>query len=309
MFRFIDRRRSMAGSRGAGLASAVVAAIVLVNAPSALAGGPTGDFAPFTKCPQFTTGVNFCVYSQITGGEMTLDKLTVPIVNPVTLQFGLMINTETGGETTVGALDGETLSPTPQPVPGGLSSLIACNEIKGRGPLEGIRRRACRAVFGNPGFSRVTATTELAGPASGIVLNRSNQLSQEGVGLSLPVRIHLENPLLGKDCYIGSSAEPIVFNLTSGTTSPPPPNKQITGSIGAITIKDEFKFAGFGEHSEVDNAFSAPAATGCGGHFSSIVDPLIDSKIGLPSPAGYNTIIHVGYALLAVVGAVIESEK
>jgi hypothetical protein len=291
-------------------AMALVAPLVtgLGLASPALAKEPTGDFAVFKQCPRFTAGVNLCLYSQI-GGEMTLGKLTVPIVNTVTVQFGIMLNEETFEEKVVGALNEETLSPTPQPVPGGLSSLIDCNEIQGRGFLGRVRRGACKAMLDSPRFTTVNATTELARPASEIYVNKSNEEAGEGTALSLPVRVHLENPLLGRRCYIGSSTDPIVFNLTVGTTSPPPPNKPITGKFGLIGVKDEFNFIEVTGHVQVDNAFSAPEATGCGGPLAFLIDPLINKKIGLPSPAGYNTIIHSGDVDEATTVGVIASEQ
>jgi len=287
----------------------VVSLTCLGSVSAALAKQPTGDFAVFKQCPRFMTGVNLCLYSQITGGVTTLDKLTVPIVNPVTLQTGIIRNPETGAETFVGALNGETLSPTPQPVPGGLSSLIDCNELKDRGLLGRIRRGTCKAILNNGWFTEVNETTELARPANEIYVNKFNELAEEGIALTLPVRIHLENPLLGKACYIGSSTNPIIFNFTTGTTSPPPPNKPITGQFGPISAKDEFEFIEVTEHVQVDNTFTAPEATGCGGHFAFLIDPLINSKIGLPAPAGYNTIIHSGYADEGTTIGVIASEQ
>jgi hypothetical protein len=281
----------------------------LVIASPALAKQPTGDFAVFKQCPRFTTGVELCLYSQIVSGETTLNKLTVPIVNATTLQFGIVFHPETETESVVEAHNGETLSPTPQPVPGGLSSLIDCNEIKDKGLRGRIQRQTCRTMFDHPWSTTVNETTELARPASEIYVNKNNELALEGTALALPVRVHLENPLLGKGCYIGSSTNPIVFNLTVGTTSPPSPNEPITGKFGEISVKDGFNFIEITEHTQVDNGFSAPAATGCGGPFSSIIDSLIDSKIGLPSPAGYNTIIHIGTADQATTVGVIASEQ
>jgi hypothetical protein len=272
----------------------------------ALAKEPTGDYAVFNQCPRFTAGVQVCVYSQITGGEMTLNKLTVPLVNPTPLQFGAT-NWGSEEEEVVGAL-GETLSATPQPVPGGLSALIDCNEIKGKGWLERYRRRACKTVFENPRFAAVNEATELAAPVSSIGLNSNNNVNQVGVTLSLPVKVHLENPLLGKRCYIGSNADPIVFELTTGTTSPPEPNKPLRGKIGDLELKDELQIIELTEHTELDNAFAVPQATGCGGPFSFLIDPLINNRVGLPSPAGYNTIIHSGYSFTGTAEAVIASE-
>lgn len=279
-------------------------------ASPAVAKEPTGDFAIFKQCPRFATEVNLCLYSQITGGEMTLDKLTVPIMDTVTFQGGLIEEVKPPFAVTfVAALDGETLSQTPEEVPGGLSSLIDCNEIKGRRFLRRAWRRACKAVFENSRFTAVSATTELARPASEIYINKRNELAEEGIALTMPVRVHLENPLLGRRCYIGSSTDPIVFNLTVGTTSPPPPNEPITGKFGSINAKDEFEFIEVTGHTQVDNTFSAPEATGCGGPFSVLVDSLIDKKIGLPSPAGYNTVIHSGTADEATTVGVIASEQ
>ena len=49
--------------------------------------------------------------------------------NTITLQGGYTFNEETEAETFLGALNGETLSKTPQKVPGGLLGLVKCNEI------------------------------------------------------------------------------------------------------------------------------------------------------------------------------------
>ena len=303
-------------SRRAGvLAVAVVSLACLAVVSSAFAAEPTGDFSIFKQCPRSSPGVNFCLESQISSGETTLDKLSVPIVNPVTIQFGL-IKEEVPpfGEKIVGALNGETLSPTPEPVPGGLSSLIDCGEIQGRFP-KNIWRGACRAAFespsvtSNPYLTAVNETTELAGPASEMQIDEHNVEAKEGIALAIPVKIHLENPLLGRECYIGSNNNPITVEFTVGTTSPPPPNEPITGKAGFATLKDNYEFIENYDHTDVDNAFAVPAATGCGGQFAHLVNPLVNKKVGLPAPAGYNTLIHEGYADEALTTAVVASEQ
>jgi hypothetical protein len=272
-------------------------------ASPALATEPTGDFAVFKQCPRFTSGVNFCLNAQTKSGEVTLNKQNVPIKNTITLQGGIQRNEETEAETFVAALNGETLSKTPQPVPGGLAGLVRCYEISNF-----FERVACELVFEN-GVTGVNATTELARPASEIGINKNNLVNQKGVALSLPVKVHLENPFLGSACYVGSSASPLVWNLTTGTTSPPPPNKPISGKIGEIEFKDEFSFTEITNNTLVDNAYSAPGATGCGGIFSFLIDPLINAKIGLPSAAGKNTTILNSTLREATAEAVIASEK
>ena len=62
-------------------------------------------------------------------------------------------------------------------------------------------------------------------------------------------------------------------------------------------------------NSLVDNTFSAPAAEGCGESFSSIIDPLLDGKLKLPSPDGYNTAILNGTVYVASVEEVEANEK
>jgi hypothetical protein len=278
-------------------------------ASPALAKEPTGIFSVFKQCPRFTTGVTFCLYTQTLSGEVTLKKQTVPIEKTITLQGGIKRNEVTEVETFVEALNKETLSKTPQKVPGGLLGLVKCNEITGTGFAEAAARFTCELVFEN-GLTGVNAVTELAKPASEIKISKNNLANEEGTALSLPIKVHLENPLLGSECYIGSSAKPITLNLTSGKTSPPAPNKPINGKIGEENfVGPEFEFLEVTDNTLVDNAFSAPEATGCGGIFSAIINPLVDSKIGLPSAAGNNTAIQNNTIKEATIESVIASEK
>jgi hypothetical protein len=280
-----------------------VFAIMALAASPAFAKEPTGDFAVFKQCPRFTPGVNFCLHSVTGSGEVTAGKQTVPISSPITLEGGYIRNEQTEEETFVGAINGETLSKSPQTVPGGLAGLVKCNEISNF-----IVRASCELVFQN-GLTGVTATTELAKPAGAIGINSNNLVNGEGVALSLPVKIRLENPLLGSECYVGSSSNPIIWNLTSGTTSPPAPNKPISGKVGVVEFKDNLELIEIVNNTLVDNAWSAPTATGCGGLFAFVLDPLINAKIGLPSAAGHNTAILNNLIKEATAETVIASEK
>lgn len=298
--------RYLAGmrTRTVVLAVALMASLASLGIASpALAKSPTGVFAVFTQCPRFTSGVNLCLYSQTLSGEVTLGKQTVPISSTITLQGGIKRNVETEVETFVEALNGETLSKAPQKVPGGLAGLVKCNEISNL-----LERIACEVVFEN-GLTGVNATTELAKPASEIGISKNNLVNEEGVALSLPVKIHLENILLGSECYIGSSSHPITWNLTTGETSPPEPNKPISGKVGKTRFAEEFNFVEITNNTLVDNAFFAPEVTGCGGIVSGILDPIIDGKIGLPAAAGHNTAILNNTVEEAVAEAVVKSEK
>jgi hypothetical protein len=92
--------------------------------------------------------------------------------------------------------------------------------------------------------------------------------------------------------------------MTTGGTSPPPPNEPITGTSGVGNLLEEGQIAILGGNSLVDNAFTAPASSGCGGVSSALVDTAIDAQLGLPSPAGHNTAILDGKLIIATAEAV-----
>ena len=62
------------------------------------------------------------------------------------------------------------------------------------------------------------------------------------------------------------------------------------------------------ESSVVDNSFSVPVAEGCGEDSSSIIDPILDGKLKLPSEDGHNHRLH-GTEEVATAEAVEVSEK
>jgi len=283
----------------------VVAALIVplaVASPAlAVEHHPKGDFAPFADCPLSNPSVTSCLVADTTSGEFTVGKKTVPINKTITLQGGTIENPETGALTFVGAEDGNTLSKTALNVPGGLFGVKAPNSW----PKE-AKERFEEMI--NNGLTGVTETAELARPASDIGINTNNLLAETGVALSLPLKVKLSNVFLGSNCYVGSESNPIVLNLTTGTTSPPEPNKPIKGNRGSVEFKDEFNIVVLNGGSLVDNAFSAPGATGCGGRFSSFVDPLVNALFGVPAAAGHNTAILTGKLEEANAEAVKASE-
>jgi hypothetical protein len=287
------------------LAVAAVSLAVLGFAAPALALKPTGDYVNFGNCPLKVTGVNFCVFAQTSGGEFKIKKTTVPITKTITLQGGIIDNEATEAETWVNAANGaETLSKTPQSVPGGLLKIIAPEFLPE--PLKKIFNE-----FINKGPTGVNAATELVGQ---ILINRGALFSKTGTALLLPVRVHLENEILGPTCYIGSAAHPVNLELTTGTTSPPLPNKPITGSVGELEIKDEANLVILKKNELVNNTFAAPGAEGCGsqilfGLFTGIIDSAVNSQLELPSVSGNNTAILKGTLENASAAAVKASEK
>ncbi len=271
--------------------AAVVAALMLVPASSASA-ALTGEYAKFSTCPVANTAVEACLYAESSSGSFTIGKKTVPIKNPVVLKGGAG-----GPEGIFGTLslftptDGATLSKTPQPVPGGLLGVTAPSWWP----------QLLKDLFNetiNNGFTGVTATVEIAGSASSVKASFLNALTGAGPAFQLPVKVKLSNPFLGSNCYIGSNSNPIKLNLTTGTTSPPPPNTPISGSPGeGGNIEEKILF--LKKNKLVDNAFASPGANGCGGIlFSWAVDPFVESIVGVPSAAGTNTAILEGTTYL-----------
>jgi hypothetical protein len=259
----------------------VVGVAILGIVPAASA--HTGEWAKFNNCPSTNPSVRKCIQSVTTGGEVVIGKKTVPVVNPQTLQGGLTVPGEDGSRSMVAATNGETLTKTPQPVPGGLAGLINCKEIGNF-----LVRLGCEATFEN-GLTGLNATLELARPASEVRINEINLVTEEGIALEMPVKVHLENPLLGSSCYIGSSSSPLLWHLTTGTTAPPAGTAPITGFGGEAEFKEESTLLQINNSVLVDNTWPAPHATGCGGFgVELILDPIVDGSVGLPSPAGKN---------------------
>jgi hypothetical protein len=305
-----DGRRGLLRRRTAIIAIALMAPLSILGVAAPAQAAPKGIFAPFVQCPTTTPGVTLCSFAQITSGEVKIGETAVPINKTITLQGGA-IPLGKGEYFLFPAKNGESLSKTELNVPGGLLDLINCEEIKGNGFFEVIERDSCKAIFENK-TTGVGAITELvANEHNPAILNLHNIDEVSGTGLTLPVRVKLNNPLLGESCYIGSEANPIELHLTDGKTSPPPPNKSISGNVGEPFQEEENEevVLGFKNQSLVDNAFSVPVAEGCGGFFSFLIDKIVDSKLKLPSEAGHNTAIQTGTSRLAEASAVLASES
>ena len=252
---------------------------MLLFASTALAAShnPKGEYAPFNECPLNRATITDCVLSVSNGGFFQIGKKNVPLVNPVTLQGGYE-----GFGTGIkfyGAENGKTLSKTPQPVPGGLLGIVAPTWWP-----KFIQNWFNEQI--SNGFTGVNATVELTGPSKGltnITLNTENLLEEKGTALGLPAKIHLENSILGSSCYIGSESSPVQINFTSGTDG------ALKGSAGEFSANEEFTILTFSGGKLVNNSYPAPGVNGCGGIFSFLINPLVNSIIGVPSAAGTNS--------------------
>lgn len=271
-------------------AAAVVVGALAMSSSAAQAATPTGAYADFKNCPYTNTAVLSCLSSKNTSGTIKLGNASVPIApKTVTLQGGFTVGDT--GTTWFNAVGADTLVKTPLKVPGGLIGLVNTGGFSG--VLIDLFNAAVAA--GND----VYATAELAGPVQFNYINLLLELNAPAV--TLPIKVHLENPFLGSGCYIGSNSNPITLNLTSGTTSPPAGVTPLVGSRGTLSSTPDGYIVTAVGAKLVDNTFAAPAATNCGFTFldKPVITAAVNLKEGLPAPAGVNSAVMQGTSKIA----------
>jgi len=283
--------------RGRAIATALLAvALAALGLAGTAQAKLVGNYTKFAQCPYASLETKKCIYSVTSSGEVVLGAKKVPIEKPVILQGGTLAQNEEGFAKFSAASNGITLSKSPQNVPGGLLGIIP------EASQPALVKALIKFFFENS-LTGVNSTLGLAKPASEIVVSENNLAAEEGVALKMPVKVRLENPFLGKNCYVGSSTTPIIWNLTTGTTSPPEPNKPITGKAGFVEFLEEGRIAVSKEAVLVDNAWSAPKAAGCGGILSFLVTPIINAQLGTTT-AGHNSAILVNTLNVASAAAI-----
>jgi len=145
----------------------------------------------------------------------------------------------------------------------------------------------CDSAARNPDLNDVQAIVQVAGEPSNF-----NVLAGAGVGdviVTLPIKIKLESPLLGGNCFIGSDDDPIVLNVAN--TVAPSFDIQFFDPDGTPNPDSSAVMARFflPGATQGDSSFAVPAATGCGPGGSA--DATINARLGLPSPSGNNNIV------------------
>jgi len=225
------------------------------------AGSAQAVFPNFAGCPTETPEATGCIDVQSVTGSLEIKGFTVPLGESLEIR---------------GAINGNT-TPFRFTPPAGTNGFFS-RAIRIPGGILGIE-------FPIPG-NAVLAIAQLAGPASSIAISSGEQLT-----VSIPVKVKLENPILGSGCYIGTNSNPSRINLTTGTTSPPSRNRPISGEFGEVEVifEGERPVIEFLGQRVVDNSFAVPGASGCG--LLGIVDPLVNLRLRLPSAAGNNAMI------------------
>jgi hypothetical protein len=262
---------------------ALAAVLVGVSAGSASAATLDGIWGPFTRCPVDSPtllaadGVSAdpaCLASSSPNGSIKLGNSTAT-TGQTDLQLGATISDADASFSLVSPAGGGIVA-DPVAIPGGLLGLMCPSDIPAVSAL-------CATITNGP-LNQVTATVVPAGEPSGFSLSAA--LTTGETLITMPVRIKLANPLLAPGCTIGTDSNPIVLrpeNITTPTITlafgdlDGTPNE--LGALVNIT----------GVSTQGDDSFAAPGATGCG--LAGLVDLAINTKVGLPSPAGNNNLV------------------
>jgi len=249
----------------------------------------------FGNCPLLPSveGQEGCIYGEA-GSESYFQagKATVYFKKPVILQGGTANGEACEAEygepeckTMVPAVNGKTIVPQAEPGPTLTEGIDA--EL-----LPAAEKARYEAYLAAGKSTKTTETVELATPTSHVVIGPAGERSETGDAFVFPIMIHISNPFLGKNCYDGSTASPIVVPFTSGETSPEPPNTPIHGSAGRLTSWGRGYVVEVQHAVLVNNSYAAPGVQGCG--VEGQADAAVNAGLGLPSPAGSNTTELVG---------------
>ena len=238
----------------------------------------------FRHCPVDNPKVTACFWAQSTSGsEFIAGKVRVAFGNPVTIQGGLGENEEETALVTYAPEDGAAvLTPVPQHAPS-LRALEPYEDMLS----EPEKERFDKAISEN---ANTTATIELAGPATALVLSLENLLSEEGTAIALATKVKLNSlsAFLGNNCHVGSNEHPIQVNLTTGQSG------SLHGKLGSALFSGaEGGWLEIEENSLVNQTFLSPGFEGCGE--DSTVDEALDAAFSLPDEEeGGNTTIITG---------------
>jgi hypothetical protein len=250
-----------------GVLGAVMALGVML-VPAAQATTPAKGYEQFAGCPSpaENPAIGICLRSVVKSGHFNMGNKSVPITNPMTLSGGtdgLLTNFTSNSK--------GGLSPVKQQVPGGVIGLTGLDWLVNFLNIEQLKLFAVTELAGAPVFA--------------------------GLGsLTLPIKVHLINPVLGNSCYVGTNASPIKLNMTTEATSPPPPNKPISGKNPELKFDEATEILHINNGTYVDNAFAAPGANGCTltllGLIPISLNGIVNAASGLPAAAGTNETVQ-----------------
>lgn len=265
--------------------SALTALGALASLGTATAADPTlnGEWGPFTRCPVDAPAMlaadGFartpqCVVSTSASGTIKLGKTTV-VTGRTNLQIGVVQNAD--GTSSVVAPPSGALVAESATVPGGLLGMMCPSDIP-------VITSICRTLE-NSSLNKITATMESVGAP--YAFDQTAGVLTDMPIIALPVRIHLENPLLGSKCYIGTAADPILLRPRNLDY----PDFGMTFFQGDGTLDDagEMSRINLTGATQNDSTFAVPGATGCGLNVG-LINLAVNAKTGLPSASGENSL-------------------
>ncbi|WP_320777305.1 hypothetical protein [Streptomyces sp. CRN 30] len=265
--------------------SALAALGAFASMGTATAADPAlnGEWAPSTRCPVDAAAMlgadGFdrtpqCVVSTSLSGSIELGDTTVT-TGRTNLQIGVVQNAD--GTSTVVAPPAGALVAESATVPGGLLGLMCPNNTP-------VITAICRTLDDST-LNRITATMESVGAP--YAFDQTAGVLTDLPIVALPVRIHLENPLLGGNCYIGSKTNPIV--LRPKNLNLPEFGMSFFRGDGTLDDAGEMSRIDLTGATQNDSEFAVPGATGCGLNVG-LINAAVNAKTGLPSPAGENSL-------------------
>ncbi len=214
--------------------------------------------------------------------EIKAGNVTIPLKKAITLRGGIGFEGE--NESWFGAEGAPTIEPVAQTA----TSLSQDVDTALLSPSELSRYN--EAI--SKGRTKVTATVELAGPASAVQVSALNLLEEKGTAFAFPVKLKLSNQFAGDECYVGSDSSPIVVAFTTGVSG------ELQGKAGSRIKSDRNGFILTVETDTLVNGdFASPGVSGCG--VAGGADEAIDAALGLPSAEGSNFAVLNGTLKLA----------
>ncbi|WP_394434603.1 hypothetical protein [Streptomyces sp. SGAir0957] len=272
------RRMSVLG------ATAALATIASIGTSSAAGTQLNGNWAPFNRCPvdnaamlgaDGITHQATCISSSSASGVIKIGSSVVP-TGKTDLQVGVV--THDDGTNTVIAPAGGALVADPANLPGGLLGLMCPSDIP-------VVSAVCGKITDST-VNKVVATVESVGTPSDFQLLAG--VSEGQPIISIPVRIHLQNPLIGNNCYIGTKSAPVI--LRPGNAALPTVGAESSAANGTPDETGPVGRLALTGANQQDTTFAAPGASGCGPLGLGAFNWAVNLKSALPAASGTNSL-------------------
>lgn len=229
-----------------------------LSAPTRIVNGPGGHSpTPAARFQNQCAVESLCQTQVTTGGDVKIGTFRQSLPSgAIRITGALGAPDETGDFVLDPPVVGEQLISRQVEVPGGLiGQLPLIGPILGRSPA---------AMWD---VNRLTISQTLAGKVHAY-------LTDTGLGVRVPLNVHLNNQLLGTTCVIG----PITASLPTNFLAGAPNGDPHLGFVPAAV--------------SLEAPIEVPAARGCGPF--GMLDGVINQLMGLPSPASQNSMKLTG---------------